>query len=142
MLKALLALMASMGLTTPAIAQSVSLPASCYWPNTGRYIDELMQEQCRDALILREIERQQESTASPRTAPTEQNVIVTRRDDINLRSGNSLTSAVIGNLDQGTTVYLMERVSSRDGDGHSWRWIRVESGKHKGKYGYVREDLI
>ncbi len=94
----------------------------------------------------RQLEQQLVSPPSARTSPPASNLgrgpITTRRDKINLRSGNSITSAVIGNLPSGTMLYLADAVQSKDNDDFIWRWVRVESGALQGKYGYVREDLI
>ena len=137
-------------LPVPALAQ---VPSVCLYPYTGSYIDQLASNLCRNQVIMQELERQQLLEQQQRVPPPpartsrdisdlERGPITTRKDKINLRSGNSTTSAVIGNLPAGTMLYVADAVQSKDGDGSIWRWVRVDSGALKGKYGYVREDLI
>jgi len=128
----------------PSLAQSNLPPAICFEDYSSTFASRLALNLCRIQLL-------QQQAPAP-SAPTRQSpppstegllgTIVTRKDNINLRAGNSLTSAVIGNIPSGTTLYVMSAILSKDGDNTSWRWVRVDSGEHKGKYGYVRDDLI
>jgi hypothetical protein len=137
-------------LTTPATAQTVTLPTACFNRTSNYLANAAMIQLCADMVDQQRYQQSQPVYSTPgstvRTSPyateLQQGTLVTRRDDINLRSGNSITSAVIGNLNSGTTLYVMDAVPSKDGDSTFWRWVRVESGEHQGKYGYVREDLI